>query len=200
MLNLKQPLRIPIPAPTGVKTVTINFPSDDHLDRRQKARSFTIKGNTETTNECPSLDLEIFNEIKIEGDDLEQGEISYLLSKLMSAQVTDGGRTEEGFFVELDYLGHTMRHELRTPSADQMQRYRRDSLKTTSTRYGGMVYVTHMRPGRELYDKLMISTAGYPDGYVPITHKAMVMSELSSLIELEVRVENPTLSPTASQP
>ena len=200
MLNLKQPLTMRIPAPGGVKSVTINFPTDDHLDRRQKARSFAVKGETETVNECPSLDLEILNEIKVEGDELEQSEVTYLLNKLTSASATDGGRTEEGFFVELQYLGATMRHELRTPSADQMQKYRREFLKSTSTRYGGTVYTTHLRPGRELYDKLMVRTEGYPDGYIPITHKAMAVSELSNLIELEVKIENPTASPTVSQP
>lgn len=200
MLNLKQPLTLRIPAPGGVKSVTINFPTDDHLDRRQKARSVSVKGDAETFHECPALDAEILQEIKISGDELEQSETTYLLNKLMSASVTDGGRAEDGFFVELQYLGSTMRHELRVPSADQLQRYRREFLKGVSTRYGGTTYTTHLRPGRELYDKLAIRSEGYPDEYVPITHKAMVVSELSNLIELEVKIENPTASPTASQP
>jgi hypothetical protein len=198
MLNLRQSLTIRIPAPAGTKTVTIEFPTDDHLDRRQKARSFSIKGEVETVHECPALDVEIVNELKKSGDDLEQSECTYLLNKLMSVDITDGGRTDEGFFVEMQYLGFTMRHVLGTPSADQLQKYRREFLKSASTRYGGTTYTTHLRPGRELYDKLLVRNEGYPEGYVPIMHKAMAVSELSNLIEAEVKVENPTQPPTAT--
>jgi hypothetical protein len=199
MLSFKQPITMKIPAPAGVKSLTFNFPSDDDLDRRQKARSFSVKGSVETTNECPNIDIEIINSARLEGDDLEISECSWLMNRLMGVAVTDGGRCENGFFVHLEQFGHTFRHELKIPSADQLQKFRKESLKSVPTRYG-TTFTTHMRPGRALFDVLRVKSEGYPEDYVPITHKNTAISELCQLIELEVSIENPTAAPATNQP
>lgn len=193
MLKLSEPLQITIPSPAGAKTLKFRYPEDEMMERRQRARSFAVKGNEERYNESPEIDLEIASAIKLEGDDLEAAEATWLLNKLSSADFTDGGRCEGGFFLEVEFLGSTVRHELSIPSAAQLAEFKKKSLATVSGKFGWTTYVTNLKPGRDLYDKLVISNTT-ADSYVPINIKSAVVSQIARLIEDEVTISNPTAS------
>ena len=193
MIDFTKAMEMSIPSPAGPRKVVFRFPSDDDLARRQRARQMIIKGHSEDVVETPSLDLSLFQACRIEGPDLDPSEATFWLQKLSSINVTDCGREEGGFFVDIEWAGAKFRHVVRTPSAAELFTYRKKALTSAPNRYGYTMTV-HLEPGRALYDKLAISADGYPGGYVPITHKAQVVSEVSGFIDREVLIENPLVA------
>lgn len=190
MFDTTQPFRIEIQS-GGVRTCRLNFPSDQKLsERTRKQKSlFVDKGNGKTRRdevEIEDFDIELFEKIRIAGDDakdeFDKYEASMAIDRLTKAEIVSCEKEGDKFVITLLVFGDVETvHRLREPRRGDIVAYDRSVVSRETDNRKKVTYVwAELGPGGTLYDKLQVSASGYaPASSVPIIHKAIVVSELN---------------------
>ncbi len=180
----------------GDGTITVAFPDDKQVERRQRARKMFIKdlgrGVTDTevqTNE--DVDLQILNEIKREGPDVDGAEAGAILDRITEVDVIDVVREGPAFRVSLKVPGIVTEHLVRIPTQRQIMEQRRNGTKVLSLPFGRKEVRINFGPSAELYDALCNERTGYAAGSsIPLGHKVAAVNGAITALEREITAES----------
>lgn len=177
------------------KTLTVQFPSDDQIQRRQRARKMVIKdlgrGVTDTDitpNE--DVDLQIVNEIRREGPEVDGAEAAYVLDLVTDVEVVDVEREGPTFRVHVKVPGTVTEHVVRIPSQREIMEQRRNGTKILNLPFGRKEIKINLQASANLYDKLCSEREGYKEGSaVPMGHKVAAVNAAITALEREISRE-----------
>jgi hypothetical protein len=178
-----QAIEITVFRADGDKKVTVKHLNDGQIERRNRATKILVRrvrgGATEhEVLRNREVDLAIFEEIKVSGDELEAFEASYVLERLIDTELIDAVREGGCYRVSMDAVGCMTEHLLNIPTQKQVANYRDHSRKAVH-RQRLMELKVYLEIGRTLYDALLVEKTGYAKGsLVPISHKNRVVDAL----------------------
>jgi hypothetical protein len=195
LFNPQQPITLRLISADGDRSVTVSFPTDEQLERRQRGRKLIIKdlgrGMTDTdirTNE--ELDLEIMSEIKREGVEIDGAEAISILDRLQESEVVDVEREGSCYRIHLRVPGIVTEHLLRIPTQREIMDQRRQAIRVISLPHGRREIRTNLKASAELYASLCTERVGYAEGTAtPVTHRAAAVNAAISELEREIAQE-----------
>jgi hypothetical protein len=176
----------------GEKIADLRFPTDEELcDRNRRFRlKRTAVSRTDTKYETPNedmVDAALFDKVKIGERDTstyDEAEKSEFMTRMLRASVIDVERNGDGCHVDMQVGGgYKVHHQLRMPTQRQTHKYRRSTVLSTESRYGGETRVSIDYAG-QLWDEVLISTEGYA-GRVPVLHKFVAIQAIIDLMDRE---------------
>ena len=187
-----------IPIRLAKKTITVRFPTDAELCRRQAMiritlQRFGMEGTKTKVDGEERADLELIKSIKISGDDLDGAEANFVIERLLRAEADESQREGDHFVIPIVVTGGIRTtHTLREPTIAEIRKHDRATAEDTiNGRRGAEFRISPARFG-EFYDRLLKETNGYV-GEVPVSHKVVVVRELVAAarqIETEDNPEN----------
>lgn len=195
MFDASQEVDIRIPTAEGTKHVKVRFPTDEEIERRQRLRKVFIKdlgrGQSETSIPSDESDLQLFQAIRLEGDDLDAHEASLVIQQLTMAEAFDAQREGNAFRVSLRVPGTETEHLLKIPTQRQIMEFRRNSTRVINLPFGRKEIRINFGPARELYDSLNQERTGYADGStIPLAHKVSAVQAAIQALEYELAAES----------
>lgn len=191
MFDTTKEIEISLKTPEGVKTVTVEFPSDDKwISRSSKIKIVSTaigRGKSTTDVSRPEeFNAALFDSIvKKQGDlPMDEYEKSSVIERLSKCEVTVSTYTGDGFDVTLKTPEGDTKHSVKMPSVKQVTTYKRAAVRIVEGRHGVQEITINLRASGELYDAIVTSTEGYA-AVIPIIHKSAVVSEVLALLDEE---------------
>ena len=94
----------------GGKSVTLRYPTDDQMARYQARVKIVTKrvGRDGTTTDIQGVEaaaLELWEAIRVSGDDLDEFEAAYVVERLTTAEADEVEREGDDFRIHLDLIG-----------------------------------------------------------------------------------------------
>ncbi|HUS96798.1 MAG TPA: hypothetical protein VMX97_08680 [Hyphomicrobiaceae bacterium] len=195
MFDSNREIEIRLPAPDGIKTAIVRFPSDEQWSERMRVQRTVIRdlgrGQSETQIlGAEEADLALFQAVRIDKDGpaFDAAEAAAVIRRLSRADTGEPEREGNAYRIPLTVPGAETVHVLRMPSERQLLDYRRSAVRVIESRHGRSELRINLTPAAELYDALKQTVEGYT-GAVPIIHKSAVINEL--LQELRTLEEEP---------
>ena len=182
VFDAERPIAINLRTPGGVKTVRVQFPSDDQWADRQRRRKVIIKqlgrGVSETIiPNGEDADAALLAKIRVPDEkqpEVDPFEASRIVEQLSQAEVDDVVQEGDSFRVTLRVLGGTVTHLLKMPSAQDVIEYRRGFARVLDLPYNRQELTINLAVAGALYKRLQQATEGYA-GEAPIIHQAVVV-------------------------
>ncbi len=177
-----------IPIRLAKKSVTVKFPTDEQLCRRQAMIRVTLKrrgmeGTITELNGEDRADSELVAGIKISGDDLDGAEAGVVVERLLRADAEEVEREGDNFVIPVVVTGGIKTvHRLREPSTKELRDHGRSAGTRINGRHGIEIKSSPAAFGA-FYDKLLVDKATGYAGDVPVCHKAVVVNELVAAIQ-----------------
>jgi hypothetical protein len=191
LFDRELPIKINLTAGGKKVTLTVRYPTDDELARRERTmKVFYKRGNSLPDIENQEVaDLALATAIVAPGsDEVDENIASRLIELLMRTEIPEAPeRTADGFSVGIKVCnGATTVHVLREPSEREIRKYRQNAIWMGNPRFGRQEAKTLLSAVGDFYDKLLVRVEGYPEGRlaVPINHKnAAVQAILTQINE-----------------
>jgi hypothetical protein len=190
MFDSSQPF--PVKIFSGVERVeSLRYPTDEELiDRSKRLRSVRRnlgRGRAQwdtVNNEAVNADL--FEKLRSANGDAahyDAAEAAKFVDKLLEWDLVSSRRDGDQFEIELAVTSrrHKVKHVLRMPTQRQMADFSKATYRSTDTK-GGLEMRVLVEPSGRLWENLHVSTEGYANGHVPISHKQHAISEAIELI------------------
>lgn len=206
---------------TGVKTCTVEFPTDAQWCRRSRQQVTVARagGRGVVDQKIPRLlevNSELYDQIcKSQSNEFDPEEQLHVINRLERCEVVDSVRVGAHYQITMKVLGGIeVVHILKTPSRKQTIDYGKHSIDTKAKRFGQEVKVM-LEPTMELWKALVVGFDGYvtrdnritvadPVGPtelvnpVPVVHMDVAITELTNAIHAELSDESSTQDDTAS--
>lgn len=167
----------------GGKSVTLRYPTDDQMARYQARVKIVTKrvGRDGTTTDIQGVEaaaLELWEAIRVSGDDLDEFEAAYVVERLTTAEADEVEREGDDFRIHLDLIGGMRTsHLLRAPKIAEERKHDRRAISVI--RRGASTEIkTDIRAFGDFYGLLAKHAEGYVNGAVPIGHKVAVVERL----------------------
>ena len=177
--------KLPIPSPDGDKFVHVKTPDDQEWIELQRARPMLLKDlgrnqYEQTTQESPEADLRLYNAIRLDGSaDLDEFEAGVVIRHLERFEVKGVERDGNEFVVTALTAGDAeFVFRLRTPSARDLFRHRKDRATSRTLQHGVSRINLHLAPSIELFDRYSQSGTDYSAAW-----KAGVCAAVATAIE-----------------
>ena len=193
MFDSTTEVEVKIPSPDGAKTAVLTFPEDQAWIDRMRSQRMTIRnlGRGKSTTEVAdfsSADKQLFDSIKVSGDDFDAYEAQRAIAKLAQAEVEEGERDGNAFSIPIRTIAGMTTHVLRIPSQKELNDYQKRSVSIVDGRHGRQEVKINLQASGDLYDKVVVKSEGYT-GPVPVVHKSAAVNELLALLRLEEEEE-----------
>jgi hypothetical protein len=176
-----------IPIRLARKSVTVRFPTDEQLSRRQGMIRITLKRHgmegtiTDVSGE-ERADAELLAAIKLSGDDMDGAEATVVVERLLKAEAEEPQKEGDEYLIPITVIGSIRTtHRLREPTMAELRNYDRSARKRINGPHGTQIKSSPSAVG-SFYDKLIVESMGYV-GEVPVCHKMVAIYELVAAIE-----------------
>ena len=179
----------------GPRNPVVRFPSDQQwLDYQREIRVITRSlGGGRSQTDVPDSEeaaLDLFRKIEVTGGAavIEPYECELVIDAIGRARVDSVERIPGGFRVGLEVPGGLVSHEVRHPTAKELQRFDRHYAAQTQLPHNRTETIVNLAIAEELYDKIQNGAFGYA-GLSPVNHKSAVVDAVVKAIRLAISVK-----------
>ena len=177
-----------------LNALMVHFPSDEEWKEYQRSIRVITRslGGGRSQTDVPDSEeaaLALFVKIAQGAPILEAYEAEQVIDIIGRARVDSVERIPGGFRVGLEVPGGLVTHEVRHPTAKELQRFDRHYAQQTQLPHNRTETIVNLAIAEELYDKIQTSATGYARSETPINHKSAVVDAVVKAIRLAVSVK-----------